>query len=62
MPVYAYARLVFSWGFSVRPPGLSAGGPSFQVPPPSTLVGALAAGAAVAVLLALLLLAARGRG
>ena len=46
MPVYAYARLVFSWGFSVRPPGLSAGGPSFQVPPPSTLVGALAAGAA----------------
>jgi CRISPR-associated Cas5-like protein len=46
MPLYVYTRLVFSWGFSVRPPGLSAGGPSLPLPPPSTLVGAIAAGVA----------------
>ena len=46
MPIYVYTRLVFSWGFSVRPPTLSAGGPSLPLPPPSTLNGALAAGVA----------------
>ncbi len=49
MPIYIYARAVFSWGYSVRPPGLSAGGPSLPLPPPSTLVGALAAGLARAL-------------
>ncbi len=49
MPLYVYARLFFSWGFTVRPPGLSAGGPSLPVPPPSTIVGALARGLAAAL-------------
>jgi CRISPR-associated protein Cas5 subtype I-A len=44
--LYAYSRVVFSWGYTVRPPGPSAGGPSLPLPPPSTLIGALAAGVA----------------
>lgn len=31
----------FHWGFSVRLPYTSAGGKSYQIPPPSTIVGAL---------------------
>jgi len=43
MPFFVYSRLRLSWGFSVRPPARSQGGPSLPLPPPSTIAGALAA-------------------
>ncbi len=42
MPIYVYSRILFHWGYSVRVPGTSGGGPSLPLPPPSTLVGSLA--------------------
>ncbi|RLI29097.1 type I-A CRISPR-associated protein Cas5 [Candidatus Bathyarchaeota archaeon] len=36
----------FSWGFSVRLPGTSASEPTLKLPPPTTLIGALARGLA----------------
>lgn len=35
-------HLKLHWGFSIRKPYFSASQPSFKVPPPSTLIGALA--------------------
>jgi len=46
MPLGVGVRVLLSWGWSVRYPGLSAGGPSLPLPPPSTLVGALSRGIA----------------
>lgn len=46
MPLGVGVRALLSWGWSVRYPGLSAGGPSLPLPPPSTLVGALSRGIA----------------
>ena len=34
----------FCWGFSIRIPGTSAGGDTYLVPPPSTLIGAFVKG------------------
>lgn len=39
-------RFKFSWGFSVRLPGTSASEPTLKLPPPTTLIGALAKGLA----------------
>lgn len=36
-------KIVFSWGYIIRPPYVSGGGYSLPYPPPSTLIGALAA-------------------
>lgn len=36
----------FSWGFSLRLPGASASEPTLRLPPPTTLIGALARGLA----------------
>lgn len=36
-------EVFFSWGFMVRPPFLSGGGTPLPYPPPTTLIGALAA-------------------
>lgn len=44
MPLGVGVRALFSWGWSVRHPGLSAGGAPLPLPPPSTLVGALSKG------------------
>ena len=49
MPILLYLEAVFSWGFSVRAPGTSGGGPSLPLPPPSTLLGAVAHGVARAM-------------
>lgn len=39
-------KLELSWGFSVRLPGTSASEPTLKLPPPTTLIGALARGLA----------------
>jgi len=43
-PLFIYTRALYHWGFSVRIPGTSGGGPSLPIPPPTTLIGALAYG------------------
>ncbi len=42
MSIYVSILLEAQWGWSVRVPGASVGGSSLPLPPPSTLVGALA--------------------
>ncbi len=42
MSIYVTVLLEAQWGWSVRVPGASVGGASLPLPPPSTLVGALA--------------------
>jgi CRISPR-associated protein Cas5a/b/c len=37
-----YSRIRFSWGFSVRLPGVSAAQPALSLPPPTTIIGAFA--------------------
>jgi len=40
-------KLRLHWGYSVKQPAFSASQPSFKLPPPTTLIGALAAAAAM---------------
>ena len=47
MPLAVWSIVRLSWGFSVRAPGTSAGGSSLSLPPPSTVVGAIARGVAL---------------
>ena len=46
MPLGVWAIVRLSWGMRIRPPATSAGGPSLPLPPPSTVIGALARGIA----------------
>ncbi len=46
MPLAVSAILRASWGWSVRNPLASAGGPGLLLPPPSTIVGMIAKGVA----------------
>ncbi len=46
MPVAVWATVTMSWGASNRNPLVSAGGPSYLLPPSSTIIGAIARGIA----------------
>ena len=46
MPIAVWATVRMAWGASNRNPLVSAGGPSYMLPPPSTIIGAVARGIA----------------
>ncbi len=46
MPIAIWSMIKMTWGSSNRNPFVSAGGPSYRLPPPSTIIGALTRGLA----------------